>query len=245
VRGIIKSVCLYSIFCLLSFSFKVYAEPKIPEKLNYYVYWVGIRAGSASLKVENGPNGITITSQARSTDFISIFYKVEDMAQSILYPDGYPSIHILKIHEGRHQRDKITFFSMGPDNKTQKIIYNNRLDNETVRFDLDKKVYDPLSGFYEIRRRQLVVGRSEFIDVFDSKKFWNVEVQVLRKEQITTPAGRFNTIVIKPILQSEGIFLKEGDVYIWLTDDDKKIPVKLKSKVKIGSIVAKLVDGTY
>jgi hypothetical protein len=72
-----------------------------------------------------------------------------------------------------------------------------------------------------------------------------VEVQVLKKERVSVPAGTFDTVVVKPILKSEGIFLRKGDVYIWLTDDDKKIPVKMKSKVKVGAINAVLVGGTY
>ncbi|MCK5427512.1 MAG: DUF3108 domain-containing protein [Thermodesulfovibrionia bacterium] len=231
--------------CLFLFSPEVHAETQVPEKFTYNVYWAGIRAGNASLELEDSPDGVTITSRAVSAQFISIFYRVEDLAQSILYPNGYPSLYVLKIHEGRHRRDKATYFNIKPDNETQQIIYNNKLDNETVEFNFERPAFDPLSGLYEIRKRQLEVGRSEFIDIFDSKKLWNVEVQVLRKERITTPVGEFNTIVIKPIMQSEGIFMKKGDIYIWLTDDEKKIPAMIKSKVKIGSFVAKLVDGNY
>jgi hypothetical protein len=52
-------------------------------------------------------------------------------------------------------------------------------------------------------------------------------------------------VVIRPILQSEGIFARTGDLHIWLTDDERRIPVMMKSKVKIGSITATLVGGSY
>ncbi len=83
------------------------------------------------------------------------------------------------------------------------------------------------------------------MDVFDSRKLWNVEVQVLRREKIKTKLGEFDTIVIKPLMKSEGIFNRKGDVYIWLTDDKKRVPVKLESKVAIGSITATLTGGTF
>lgn len=236
---------LFLILCgFIAFPSYPHAEPRIPEKLVYNVYWSGIKAGSVTFEVGNAPEGITITSLAKSAEFISIFYKVEDLTQSILYPDGYPSAYILKIREGRHRRDKATFFGIKHGSKTQKVIYNNKLDNETVEFDLERQAFDPLSGFYEIRKRRLTVGRSEYIDVFDSKKLWNVEVQVLKKERIKTPVGEFDTILIKPLMQSEGIFLRKGDVYLWLTDDERKIPVMGKTKVKIGSIEVKLVENT-
>jgi len=72
-----------------------------------------------------------------------------------------------------------------------------------------------------------------------------VEVQVLRREKVKTKLGEFDTVVIKPLMKSEGIFNRKGDVYIWLTDDKKRIPVKLESKVAIGSITATLVGGRY
>jgi hypothetical protein len=236
---------VFCVLCFVLFALEVKAGPRVPEKLEYYVYWSGIKAGNASLEIENTPQGVTIISKARSAEFISLFYKVEDLAQSILYPDGYPSNYILNIREGRHRRDKAVIFGIKSYNEPQKVIYNNKIDDETVEFYLEKQAFDPISGFYEIRKRQLVVGRSEYIDVFDNKKLWNVEVQVLRKERIATPAGEFDTIVIKPILQSEGIFLRKGDIYIWLTDDEEKIPVMMKSKVKVGSFVVKLVERTY
>ncbi len=231
--------------CFIAFPSYLQAEPKVPEKFVYYIYWSGIRAGMATLDFENTPKGIIIQSRATSATFISIFYRVDDVAGSMLYSDGYPRNYTLKIREGRHRRHKVTDFAMKPEDGPQKVIYNNKLDNETVEFYLEKQAFDPLSGLYEIRKRQLEVGRSEYLDIFDSKKLWKVEIEVLRKERVKVLGKEFDAIVIKPNLKSEGIFMKKGEIYIWLTDDEKKIPVMIKSKVKIGSIVIKLTEGDY
>jgi hypothetical protein len=232
---------LCSVFCAL----EVKAEPRVPEKFVYYIYWSGIRAGMATFDFEDTADGVTIKTHATSASFISVFYKVDDIAQSVLYRDGYPSVYTLKIREGRHKRDKVTRFGKKPVNGLQKIVYNNLLDNEKKEFDVEKQAFDPLSGFYNIRKRQLKAGHSEHLDIFDSKKLWNIEVQVIGKERISTPAGEFDTIIIKPLMQSEGIFMRKGEIYIWLTDDDKKIPVMIKSEIKVGSFVAKLAEGAY
>ena len=240
--GIFLLVCaLCSVFCAL----EIKAEPRVPEKFVYYIYWSGIRAGMATFDFENTADGVTIKTRATSASFISIFYKVDDIAQSVLYRDGYPSVYTLKIREGRHKRDKATHFEKKLVNSLQKVIYKNLIDNETKEFNLEKQAFDPLSGFYNIRKRQLKAGHSEYLDIFDSKKLWSVEVQVIGKERVSTPAGEFDTILIKPLMQSEGIFMRKGEIYIWLTDDDKKIPVMIKSEVKVGSFVAKLVEGDY
>ena len=57
--------------------------------------------------------------------------------------------------------------------------------------------------------------------------------------------GDVNTIVIKPLMKSEGIFNRKGDLHIWLTDDEKRIPVRMQTKVAVGSITATLVSGAY
>lgn len=239
-------VIFLSICCLLGTICPVYAsESPIKAKFVYTIYWSGIKAGEATLSYESTPEGITITSRAQSAPFISIFYKVDDLSQSILAPDGHPNKYIVKIREGNRKRDKVTYFSAGSEGKAQKVVYTDKRNNERVELNLAQKAYDPLSAAHEISRRRLKTGRSEHIDIFDNKKVYNTEVQVLGKERISTPAGEFDTIVIKPLLKSEGIFLKSGDIYIWLTDDDKRIPVMIKSRVKIGSVTVEMVEGVY
>ena len=70
-------------------------------------------------------------------------------------------------------------------------------------------------------------------------------MQVLRREKIALPLGTFETIVVKPLMKSEGIFSRKGDILIWLTDDAKHIPVQMQTKVVVGSITATLVQGYY
>ncbi|HDH34554.1 MAG TPA: DUF3108 domain-containing protein, partial [Nitrospirae bacterium] len=86
------------------------------------------------------------------------------------------------------------------------------------------------------------IGKTEYISMFDSKKIFDAEINVLKKENISVPAGKFDTIVINPVLQTEGLFVRNGKMFIWLTDDERKIPVMFRSKVKIGSFVAKLAE---
>jgi hypothetical protein len=104
---------------------------------------------------------------------------------------------------------------------------------------------DALAAFHFVRRQPLVVGTSLYVEVFDSKKLYRMEVQVLKREEIETPLGAFKTLLIRPVMLSEGIFSRKGDVLIWITDDEKRIPLMLRSKVKIGSVTATLTGGAY
>lgn len=219
----------------------------IPERLVYDLTWTGIKAGEAVLETKDEGNHVQFISKAISAKWVSVFYHVEDIVVSTLKKEQNeyymdfpltPYKYRIRLKEGRHRRDKEVIF----DSLSKKATYINYLDNEKKELDMENSVFDPLSGFYYIRRVPLEVGKSVYIDIFDSKRMHKTEVQVLKKEMIETPMGKFNTILIKPIMKSEGIFSRKGDIFIWLTDDDKRIPVLLKTKVAVGSVTATLVD---
>ena len=227
-RIIIVSVCLCTMLFSLYFLVEAVAADK--KRFVYNIYWSGIKGGTAVFDYETTPEDIIVRTHATSAEFISLFYKVDDFAQSTLYPDGYPKNFILKIREGRHKRDKVTYFGKKAESRPQKVLYHNILDDEKKEFYLDKQAYDPLSAFYAMTKMSLEIGSSKYFDIFDTKKLYHTEVQVLRKEKVLVQSREFNTILIKPNLQSEGIFRRAGDIFIWVTDDDKKIPVLMKSK---------------
>ncbi len=218
----------------------------IPEKLVFDLTWTGIKAGTATQEIINDNGVIKIVSTARSADWISVFYPVDDRIESVLDGKpasglGFPKSYRMKIKEGKHRRDKEVIFDRG----RRVARYVDNISGERKDFEINENTLDTLSCFYYVRSLPLEVGKSVFINIFDNKKLWTTEVQVLRKERIKTVLGSFDTIVVKPLLKSEGIFEKKGDMYIWLTDDDRRVPVKMKTKVRIGSITATLVGGNY
>lgn len=248
LRSLTSAVLFLAVLCVLIGGSSADAiSPAIPEVLNYDLTWTGIKAGEASLAIRQNGEEIAITSTARSVKWVSVFYTVNDIAESRLHKNekipgiGQPVNYRLNIREGKHRKNKEVIF----DHAALKAIYVDHLENERKEFEIPPAVLDPLSSFYFLRTQNLEVGKSVYVTIFDSKKVWNVEVQVLRKEKVEVPAGEFNTIVVKPLMQSEGIFYRKGEIYIWLTDDERRIPVLLKTKVKIGSVNALLIGGTY
>jgi len=219
----------------------------IPERLEFEISYTGIPAGRAVQEATMEGNELHVVSTARSAAWLKLFFPVDDHIESILtdvaqpHFIGVPRLYSERIHEGWTRFHKEAYFDR------QKLEVNTRdlLKNSETTKKISPKTYDTLSSFYYFRSIALQVGTSYFIDIFDCKKLWNTEVKVLRREEIETPLGRFKTVVIMPILKSEGIFARTGDMYIWLTDDERRIPVLMKSKVKIGSITVTLVGGSY
>src|SRR5208337_630757 len=249
-RGL--SIVLNTVFfVLLFFELSALFSPansfSIPEKLHYDLTWGVIKTGEAELEVRQTGDEIQLISKANSSALASLFYRVEDLVISTVkkgenkgYYEGFigvPHNYRIIIREGRQQRDKE--FIM--DHTSKKVTYINYLAKEKKEFGINESTLDPLSSFYYARTLPLEVGKSVFIDVFDSKKLYKAEIQVLKREVIETSAGTFKTLLIKPIVRSEGIFFRKGDILIWLTDDSRKIPVMLKTNVGIGTVKAILV----
>lgn len=207
------------------------------EKLSFDIYWLGIYAGNAVLESSNENGMMRIITQVHSAPFVSAFYKVEDYIESLV-KDGMPSNLRIRQREGRYKSDKETLFDM----KNKKVTFFNYLKGNRSEHALNNEiVWDLLSGFYYLRDQRLEVGKTVYIDVFDSNKFFKAEITVLRKEKIDVPnLGEVSTVIVKPELKSEGLFQRTGDILIWLTDDEKKIPVKVETKVPVGNIVANL-----
>lgn len=218
----------------------------IPEKLIYDVTWTGIKAGTAVQEITSDGSETRILSTAHSADWISIFFPVEDRIEAVLRWNthsrfGSTKTYRLKIREGNHRRDKVVYF----DHARGIAHYHDNLNGDKRDIPIPASALDTLSSFYFVRTLKLGVGKSVFLTILDNKTVWNVEVKVLRKEKIKTKLGTFDTIVIKPLLTSEGIMDRRGDMFIWLTDDQRLLPVKMKTRVKVGSITAILVGGTY
>lgn len=222
-----------------------YAAGRIPEKLVYSLSWTGIPVGTATQEITGDETSRQIVSTAKSNDWLSAFFPVDDRTESKLarkepYP-GEPRIFRMLLKEGSRTRDReITF------NRTAGTArFHDRISGEQLDVAIGGDTLDIYSSFYFVRHQSLAPGKSIYLNVLDSKQLHRIEVRVLRKERVKVPAGEFATIVLEPMVKSEGVFEGKRGAYIWLTDDERRIPVKVQTKVRVGSVTAVLVSGSY
>lgn len=219
---------------------------RIPEKFVYDLHWGLIKAGTAIQEVREEGKGLLVTSRALSASWLSGIYPVDDRVESRLSRGEGTSIgkslnfRLITSEGGRKKDREVTF-------DQQKLVahYVDHLKKDRLEIKLVPNTFDVYASFYYLRTLPLTVGKPVYLDVVDSRKLWKVEVRVLRKERLKTKHGVVNTIVVNPMVQSEGVFNRTGAIHIWLTDDDRRIPVQMQTKVKIGSITATLVGGYY
>jgi hypothetical protein len=97
-----------------------------------------------------------------------------------------------------------------------------------------------ISAAYYLRTFTMKIGKKMAIRVADEGKNIVFTGEVIRKEMLDTDIGRVRTVVIRPKVEVDGVLSPVGEILIWLTDDDRKFMVRAETKIKIGSLVAKV-----
>jgi hypothetical protein len=210
----------------------------VGEKLSFDVNYGFINAGTASMEVSKliefqGRPCYQIVTHANSNKFFTSFYKVDDRVESIIDAAGLFSWRFeKKLREGGYRAERSYQFD-----QVRNLVMEGK---DTI--PVEPYTQDALSVLYYVRTVPLEVGKSVYAYNYVDGKKMNLEVKVLKKEQITVAAGTFDCLVVEPLSQSVGVFKNEGTLRVWLTDDRLRLPVLMKSKILVGSISAELTD---
>jgi hypothetical protein len=209
----------------------------VGEYLEFSVSYNVIQAGTATLSVDaieeiGGHECYRLVSTTRSNGFVSTFFEVKDDVQSFMDVHGLFSRKFERhLREGDYVKDEVVYI----EEEAGMAYYD---DGDTV--DVQPSSQDALSALYFVRTLDLKVGTTVAFPNHTGKKNYPMRVLVLGKEKIKTPAGRFTCIVVEPRLKAAGIFKHKGKLTVWISDDERRIPVMMKSKVTIGAITATL-----
>ncbi len=216
------------------------------EKLTYNVGYKFITAGQAVMQI--GPQATTVSGRpcydvrfdVKTTSTFDKVFKVRDRYQSYIDVDGiFPWRFEQTVREGNYSRD----FSANIDQRAH-VAKTTEGSFKTPAY-----VHDILSAFYYVRALNLKgakKGQTFMLQNFYGKDAHDLRVRILGRERVEVEAGTFDCIVVEPLVVEGGLFKNEGRIVIYMTDDDRKIPVKVSTKVLIGSIDGELVkyEGT-
>ena len=216
----------------------------VGERLSFEIKYGFVSAGTAIMGIprtvmERGHACYHIVSLAESNSFFSVFFTVKDVAESFLdVRELIPRRFEKRLREGDFRAQDLVLF----DHERHVALYPRKKDRVVP---ISSGAQDILSSLYYVRMMDLEVGRSVFIENHADKKNYPLEIRVIKKERIRVPAGEFDCTVVEPVLRSAGLFSHKGRLTVWLSDDEARIPVLMKSKVVIGSISAVLTEVEY
>jgi hypothetical protein len=155
------------------------------------------------------------------------FYKVDTRFESWLDVNGLMARRFEQDQsEGKYKRHRI--FEFYPEERRWERVDNDEKGELPTEFPLDD-----VSFLYYVRTLPLEVGQTYTLPRYFQKDGNPVVLKVLRREKVSVPVGTFQTIVIQPIIKTKGLFSEGGKAEIYLTDDDQRLLVQLKSRVPV------------
>jgi hypothetical protein len=218
------------------------------EKLTFLLKWEFIPAGESVLEVLpmetiDGAKAYHFLLTVKSNAFIDSLYKVRDRIDAYANTEmTHSMLYKKKQHEGKTQRDIVVNF----DWQNNKVQYTNVKDKRPP-IDILSGSFDPLSAFYFVRLFDFQEKSKIERPITDGKKCVIGELSVIKRETLKLKSGTYDTYLIEPELKHiGGVFekSKNAKIQLWVTADKRRIPVKIKSNVVVGSFVGELVSAT-
>lgn len=241
-------VFLFSIF-IFRFNNEVLAQLQpdfklgafqVGEKLKYTARYGFIHAAEVTFEVQeskkemNGKKPLHFVASGRTTPSFDWFMKVRHRYDS--YVDQtqlLPMQFTESVREGKYKRDSYANF----DQKANKIVATKGTFNSPdVTFDI-------LSMYYFARCldiKNVKVGEVIKMKYFLDDGIYPLDIEYLGRETINTESGKFECIKLSPALQPGRVFRKDSRMYMWMTNDANRIPVKVEVEILIGSLVLEL-----
>lgn len=210
----------------------------VGERFEYRVRFGPLKVGEAYMEVA----GIDTVAGHPTYHLLTLikgsvpFYKLEDKQESWL--------DVVLLASRRYRQDS----KQGDYERQREFQFD--LENRVYHQDngetdsIPPRALDEASFIYFARAADLEVG-----ETYEWNRYFRYDrnpviLRVLRRETITVPAGEFETIVVRPIIKTGGIFAEGGEAEVYMTDDEDRLLIKLVSKLKVGTLTLELTDYT-
>ena len=212
----------------------------IGEHFEYSVRFGPLTAGKADLYIPeivtyNDKQCYRIVMEIHSNNFFSKFYKVEDHVESLLDIHGiFPWYFEKHQQEGNYRSERIETFL--PE---QGLAIENGDTLQVPSFS-----QDILSIIYYLRTQELAPGKIVPVDNFTDKRNFPINFHVYKNQNIKVPAGKYDCYFLVPRLREGYKHEPKGKLYVWFSDNDLKVPVKILTKTEFGSLTLELLKAT-
>ena len=240
-----KIILLFIFITTVSFKPQNDAAFSTGEQFVFRINYGFLSAGYATLEVKdatiNNKNVFHVIGKGYTTGMSRLFFKVNDTYESYIDKEtGNPYQFVRKIDEGGYIKNQEGFF-----NQTENRVFVKDYKNNTEKtFSITKNAQDILSSFYYLRNYpnidKMKLGEFVAIDMFLDDKITKFRLKYIGREDIRTKFGIISTMVFRPLVQTGRIFKEEESLTIWISDDDNKLPVRIKASLLVGSIKADL-----
>ena len=215
------------------------------EFFKFRIHYGIVNAGYATLEIKdatiNNKKVHHAVGKGYTTGMSKFFFKVEDLYESYFDKEtGSPYKYIRKIDEGGYTKNQEGIFNQA-ENRVLVKDYKRKSEKTIITTD---NVQDIISSFYYLRNHpnsdKLKSGDAITIDMFFDDEITKFKLKYVGRQDITTKFGTVSTMVFKPLVQTGRVFKEKESLTLWITDDDNKVPIRIKADLAVGSLKADL-----
>lgn len=228
-----------------SLPFKPESSFKAGEELHYKLKYGIISAAEAVMTVKDSelqfstPHAYHLSAQGKTSNAFSLLFPVDNRYNSYIDSKTFlPFFYTENIREGRYRRTDVVRF----DHRNQKVQGNKGTFSSP-----SAQTFDLLSAYYFARNldlRQVRPGRSFKLTYFLNDEIATLGIEYLGTETIKTELGVLECLKFSPELKPGRIFKKDSRMYLWVTNDGNRIPVRAQVDILVGTVTLELTKAS-
>ncbi|MBP4139716.1 MULTISPECIES: DUF3108 domain-containing protein [Flavobacterium] len=236
------------IFVLTTFAFDTQREDAFDtgEYFKFRIHYGIVNAGYATLEVKDATISnkkvFHAVGKGYTTGMSKFFFKVEDLYESYFDKEtGNPYRYIRKIDEGGYTKNQEGIFNQ---KENRILVKDYKHKSEKTLVINNDEVQDIVSSFYYLRNHpnidKLKSGESIGIDMFFDDEITKFKLKYIGRQDITSKFGTVSCMVFKPLVQTGRVFKEKESLTLWISDDNNKVPIRIKADLAVGSLKADL-----
>lgn len=215
------------------------------EQLIFNVHWMGIPAGRAEMKMETSePDQYQLSANVETIGMVKFLHAIQEslLSQGLRSASSPFQSVMFEKKERKGKRDRLVVYHF--DRQRGEVARSKNKGKPFVIKTSSPQVSDPLALFYALRAHpKLTSGTTYKWLTVDGRKEYAVEIEVGQSQKKFTPLGGFDILPIKIKVPASGdMFRQEEAIEIWLTTDDRRLPIRVETRLSLGGVAADLVE---
>ena len=224
---------------------------RVGEKVVHSVRYFAAEAGQLTLEVKpfvqvNDKKSYNFLIALQTSSLFSKFYSVDDYVETYMdYENMVPHVFKLNVREtGKLSQANSYFDHNALKARYWEKKYTQKNGEEIIKKEWDLQTFsqNAFSGIFYMRIFNWKIGQQYSFRVADDEKNVVFKGTALQKEHISTEAGEFDAIKIKADIFSRGALTQAGNLYFWISDDDRKYVLKIEAEIKIGKLISEVIE---
>lgn len=211
----------------------------VGEEILYTIYWGFISVGYSHVTTDwflhdDGRTLLRIRFESRSNKVLASLYPVEDFQEVLIDPESFlPVVYTKKSRQGRRHYHEITRF----DHAAGVAHWESVLKEQSKTVPIRPDTRDLITLMYYFRSMKYDVGSELHKQVFTDEKIYDLTIRIPKKEIVELSRyGRVASLLIDPEASFEGLFVRKGKGYMWVSDDARRICTKITAQVPVASV---------